>query len=202
MAPPDFTNKTLFPSFATCPSIDTDTPITTPVPDEDWYLLGQIKDDMTLTKPTLVLSDRDGAPFALVFDGLDRGALDFKRLGLRKGCTAIIPRARRTVPKEEGKRGFVRVELGDAGGVKGIPGELGVVIEVVRRMREGKGEGEGVCGTCGMGEGEGEGGRLLRCTGCDGGARYCGKECQVKGWNEGGHKAECKIIKAVGAIWG
>ncbi|KAK3685894.1 zinc finger, mynd-type domain-containing protein [Podospora appendiculata] len=196
MAPPDFSNRTLFPSFTTCPETDSPSPTDE---DEDWFLLGQVKDDMTLSKPTLVLSDRDGAPFALVFDGLDRGALDFKRMGLRKGCTAVVPRARRTVPTEEGKRGFVRVGKGAAGDVRGIPAELATVLEVAMRMR--MGEGEGGCGTCGKVEGEGEGGKLLRCTGC-GRARYCGKACQVRGWNEGGHRAECKIIKAIEAIWG
>jgi hypothetical protein len=27
------------------------------------------------------------------------------------------------------------------------------------------------------------------------------QECQVKGWNEMGHKADCKVIKAIRAIW-
>jgi hypothetical protein len=27
------------------------------------------------------------------------------------------------------------------------------------------------------------------------------QECQLKGWKEGGHKGDCKIIKAIRAIW-
>src|SRR5438876_8453591 len=96
---PDFTNQTTFPTFSACP--DHNPP---PSQQDDWFLLAQVKDDMTITKPTLVLTDRSGAPFALVFDGLDRDALDFKRLGLRKGNTAVIPGAVRTPPREEGKR--------------------------------------------------------------------------------------------------
>lgn len=162
MSPPDFANTTLFPSFDTCPSTSA-----AALPGSNWYLLAQIKDDMTITKPTLVLSDRDGAPFALVFDGLERGDLNFKTLGLKKGCTAVVPRARKTPPKEEGKRGFVSVENGRAAEVKAIPGPLERVLAVGERM-QGAEDGSGRCETCG---GEGH---LMRCTGC-GGVEYCSK---------------------------
>ncbi|KAK1760600.1 hypothetical protein QBC47DRAFT_367633 [Echria macrotheca] len=191
---PNFKDETTFPTFTACPSHH---PLA--LLDKDYFLLAQVKDDMTITKPTLVLTDRSGAPFALVFDGLDRDALDLKKLGLRKGNTAVIPRAVRTPPREEGKRGFVSVPLGSAGDVRAIPGPLERVLAVGERLnfRENGDEVEEEEGCAGCGEREKE---LMRCTGC-GGVRYCSKECQVKGWADG-HKGECKVIKAIREIWG
>ncbi|KAK0754691.1 hypothetical protein B0T18DRAFT_443005 [Schizothecium vesticola] len=191
MPTPDFTNTALFPTYDALP--ETTTPAPDNEQDEDWFLLAQVKDDMTIAKPTLVLLDRTSDPFALIFDGLDPGALDFKALGLRKGCTAVVPRARRTPPREEGKRGFVSVPRGAAATVRAIPAGLERVLAVGERLRAGVGEG---CEGCGKVEGA-----LSRCEGCRG-VRYCGKECQVKGWGEGGHKGECKVIKAIRGIWG
>ncbi|KAK5663041.1 hypothetical protein OQA88_6457 [Cercophora sp. LCS_1] len=188
MSIPAFTNITLFPSFSTCPET------TAPAPAEDWFLLAQVKDDMTITKPTLVLSDRDSSPFALVFDGLERDDLDLKKLGLKKGNTAVIPRAKKTPPKDDTKRGFVSVEKGRAAEVKVIPGPLDKVFTVGAWLRERESSGaEPVCETCGK---EGE---LMKCTGC-GRVKYCGKECQLKGWTEK-HKGECKIVKGISEIW-
>ena len=28
------------------------------------------------------------------------------------------------------------------------------------------------------------------------------QECQVRGWGERGHKGECKVLKAVGEVFG
>lgn len=164
---PDFTSPSLFPTFETYP-----TSFPSPPSSPTYYLLGQIKDDMTITKPTLVCSDRSGAPFALVFDGLERDGLDLKKVGLRKGCTAVVPFARKVPPAEEGtgKRGFVTVPRERAGEVKAIPGGLERVLVLGERLREREGEGnkERVC------EGCGKGGELLKCTGCVG-IRYCSK---------------------------
>ncbi|KAK0651564.1 hypothetical protein B0T16DRAFT_454018 [Cercophora newfieldiana] len=138
---PDFSDPSLFPTFGTCPE--------DPSPSSTYYLLGQIKDDMTITKPTLILLDKDSSPFALVFDNLDRDGVDFKKAGLKKGCTAVIPNGRKVPPKEEGKRGFVSVDGARAGEVKGIPGALGRVVDVGRALRAREGE-EGRCEGCGM----------------------------------------------------
>ncbi|KAK0636165.1 hypothetical protein B0T17DRAFT_484201, partial [Bombardia bombarda] len=213
--PPDFTNRTIFPSFASCPEVAGPDPsssssVSSALP-TDWYLLAQVKDDMTINKPTLVLGDRDDSPFALVFNGLERDGVDFKARGLKKGATAVIPRAKRTPPRDETKRGFVSVEREHAGEVRGIPGPLKRVLEVGEGLRAWSNGGEGgeVCESCW--EERGEGGGLLKCMGC-GVVRYCSKvsfldgptcgcgDCQVKGWNAG-HKTDCKIIKAIQAVW-
>lgn len=170
MSLPDFTSTTLFPSFLTIPELDRDTPVpssTTPG-EASWHLLAQIKDNMTINKPTLVLKDRDDSPFALVFEGLERDELDLKGLGFKKGCTAVIPNATRTKPAEEGKRGFVRIEKGDASGVKAIPGPLARVLELGGKVKGGK------CETCGA---DGPTG-LKGCTGC-GRAGYCSKVREI-----------------------
>lgn len=216
MAPslPDFHDTTRFPSFLNVPEHDGDTPASASSAQGEpaWYLVAQVKDNMTINKPTLVLTDLEGNPFALVFEGLERDALDLKGLGFKKGCTAVIPNARRTRPAEEGKRGFVRIDKGHAASVRAVPGPLARVLEV-----GGKTKGDR-CDTCG---GEAEAG-LKGCTGCERVA-YCSKvssyarpghiyslaamadddaqECQVRGWSDGGHKNDCKMFKALNDIF-
>lgn len=232
---PDFSDTAVFRTFLTIPQDDEESapaPTITAAQDDDddnnnWYLLAQIKDNMTINKPTLVLTDRDANPFALVFEGLGRDDLDLKGLGFKKGCTAVIPCARRTRPADETKRGFVKIEKGGAKLVKAVPGLLARVLEV-----GGKSKGS-QCETCGK-ECAGGAGELKSCTGCER-VGYCSKvsfyflfflihfsfsrpfgfddicltidglawltilsqECQVKGWMEGGHKNDCKMFKAL-----
>lgn len=167
---PDFSNTAHFPTFLTIPEQDRDAPSSSssspslPRGVTAWHLLAQVKDNMTINKPTLVLADRDGSPFALVFEGLERDGLDLRGLGFRKGCTAVIPNAVRTRPAAEGKRGFVRVDREHAGAVRAIPGPLERVLEL-----GGKARGDG-CEACG---GRGEEG-LRSCTGCER-VGYCSK---------------------------
>lgn len=99
---PLFTDTTLFPTFDSLPrtteSVDPER--------ADWCLVGQVKNNMTITKPTLIVTDRSGAEFAVTFE--DRG-FDLKARNLKKGNTIVIPRARRT-PKGEGKQDALVVE--------------------------------------------------------------------------------------------
>lgn len=180
---PDFSNIELFPSFAIIPELAHDAPIVEAATPK-WYLLAQVKDNMTINKPTLVLNDRDDSPFALVFEGLDRDALDLKGLGFKKGCTAVIPNAIRVKPAKEGQRGFVRIEKGQDASVKAVPGPLARVLEVA-----GKTKGE-KCETCG-GQGEGQ---LKSCTGC-GRVGYCSK---VSVLLRGLHLQEISLMIATG----
>lgn len=159
---PDFTITTTFPSFLALPELDYGAP-TPSQPMDLWYLLAEIKDNMTINKPTLVLFDRENSPFALVFEGLDRDGLDLKGLGFKKGCTAIIPYARRTKPADEGKRPFVRIEKENAASVRAVPGPLARVLEL-----SGKDKGN-QCETCGASEGN-----FKSCTGCQK-VGYCSK---------------------------
>ncbi|KAH6627087.1 hypothetical protein B0J18DRAFT_159472 [Chaetomium sp. MPI-SDFR-AT-0129] len=242
---PDFTSPTLFPSFLSLP-IDTEPP---PESSSETFLLAQILENMTLTKPTLICTDvPPSSPttnntttttnrFAIVFPsrpGSGPDTLDFRRLGYKKGSTLVIRGARRrvrgggagasastAVSEEElpdsnsqpgggsgsGREvGFVAVERADEGLVSVVPTGVGKVRELgvwlrerdEKRLQQGGG-GEGVvfgCETCGRMEGT----LLKKCTGC-GEVAYCGKECQLRGWDEGGHKGDCKAIKAIRAIW-
>lgn len=40
---------------------------------------------------------------------------------------------------------------------------------------------------------------LSKCKGCNE-VWYCNKECQTVGWNEKGHKGECKVLKVVSSM--
>ncbi|KAH8171290.1 hypothetical protein LIA77_08057 [Sarocladium implicatum] len=175
---PDFSDRARFPTFTTLPLANASSD---PNSDSSHYLIGQVKENMTITNPTLIITDLTGLDLAVTF-----ASSTFDLSPFRKGRTCIvIPGAERTAPAEEGKKGFVRVPEGREEGVRCLPGKL----EVLKREREGNG-----CWAEGCEE-EGE----LKCLGC-GLARYSGKECQVKGWSEG-HKGECKMLKAVNEIW-
>lgn len=170
MPTPDFTDPVAFPSYANLPGMSNPPGATTP-----HYLLAQIGENMTITRPTLVLTDRAGDSFAMMFDG----PIDLASRGLRKGSTAVVPWATRMGPKKEGGNGFVTVEPEMFDTVKALPAGLERVFAVGRRMRQGEGT-EGMCSACGKVEG-GEM-ELRRCTRC-GGVRYCGKvSCGVSRW--------------------
>ncbi|KAI1081499.1 hypothetical protein F5B20DRAFT_536227 [Whalleya microplaca] len=178
---PVFEDASVFPAFYELP--------TSPeaAPGENWFLLAQIKENMTITKPTLIITDRTGLDFAIIFD--DKG-LSLK--GFKKGYTIVVPRATRT-DREEGKKAIVKVEEGRGGEAKVIPGTLAQVLELGQVIGI---EGSGAkCAACGNVEGS-----PMRCTGC-GTASYCSKACQVKGWSEMGHKSNCKVIKSIKEIW-
>lgn len=104
-------DEDVFPAFYSIPEATE-----SPVPDDagDWWLMAQIKANMTLTKPTLIATDRTGMDFAIIFEDT---SFDLKGRGLKKGCTMVVPRARRT-EKGEGKKAIVRVEKEDCTGVK------------------------------------------------------------------------------------
>ncbi|EGO60297.1 hypothetical protein NEUTE1DRAFT_143752 [Neurospora tetrasperma FGSC 2508] len=110
---------------------------------QDTYLFATIKSNLTITKPTLILTDSASQDFALVFDPPsavvssgpytpDAVADKFKQLGLKKGNTVIIKNARRTTKKAAGReegQGFVvlrslgRLATEPEGGLRGKGGD-------------------------------------------------------------------------------
>ncbi|KAI1778614.1 hypothetical protein F4818DRAFT_438771 [Hypoxylon cercidicola] len=189
---PEFTSASTFPAFHELPSASSAPPA------GDWFLLAQIKENMTITKPTVIARDRAGADFAVTFDDGDHRGLGGVRL--RKGHTLVVPRAARTdrEGEGEGKKAVVRVPAGASAAVRVLPGTLEQVLELGRVL---DGMEDGVARKCAAcGEPEAEGRPLMRCTGC-GAAAYCGKACQVRGWSEMGHKSNCKVVKAIKEIW-
>jgi hypothetical protein len=170
MHAPDFGNLTIFPGFNDLPEVGSpDQPQAAP------YLIGQIKDNMTITKPTLILFDREDVPFALVFDDLTWDGIDFRGLGMKKGNTIVLPNAKRTPSKEEGKKGFVIVEKGREKDVHVISAPLAKVMELgtwmMRRETESKDDG---CDSCQNPAPGGGSSSLMKCNGCSS-VRYCSK---------------------------
>lgn len=111
------TSPSQFPAFYELPAVS-EIPgpgSRSPVPDAadgNWWLLAQIKENMTITQPTLIATDRTGVDFALLFeDGLSLRAF-------RKGFTLAVPGARRTDREGEGKKAVVRVPAGRGADVK------------------------------------------------------------------------------------
>ncbi|KAK4199375.1 hypothetical protein QBC40DRAFT_282113 [Triangularia verruculosa] len=196
---PDFTSPTTFKTFNTIPST-----LDSTAPSESYYLLAEIKENLSLTRPTLICSDLSSTSFALTWSELNasphQSDVDFKALGLKKGNCILLPNAKRTDSVDEGKQGKVVIPGGKyeweaQSGLKVIPGKLEKVVEVGQDWEFTVVEGENTCGNCGK-----EGEELAKCTGCRG-VGYCSKECQVKGWTEGGHKSVCKIIKSFKETW-
>ncbi|KAK1700795.1 hypothetical protein BDP55DRAFT_723275 [Colletotrichum godetiae] len=117
---------------ASASSASSSTAVTRPSPSahdarEEWFLIAQVKQNMTITKPTLVVVDRQQTEFAVTFE--DRG-IDLRPV--KGGWTIVVPRGVRTAPKG-GKRGFVRVPEGKGTGVKYIPGGLEQIGELGAR---------------------------------------------------------------------
>ncbi|AEO63529.1 uncharacterized protein THITE_27976, partial [Thermothielavioides terrestris NRRL 8126] len=116
MPVPDFTSPTIFPPFNALPFTTTTPSSPSPSPSQpknhqpppgptheaqaqDYYLLAQITHNMTLTKPTLILADRAGTSFALVYTsrpGAGPDAPDLAARGMRRGATVVLRGARRT----------------------------------------------------------------------------------------------------------
>ncbi|KAI0544629.1 hypothetical protein F4679DRAFT_515998 [Xylaria curta] len=180
-----FSNPTQFPNFYELPAVSEKSAHGADDGQlgERWCLLAQIKENMTITKPTLIVTDRTGVDFALLFED----AINLK--GFRKGYTVAVPDARRTDREGEGKKAVVRVPAGRGADVKVMPGGLERVLELGFILGA-----EGLdqkCAACGKTEGT-----FMKCTGC-GFAAYCGKDCQVKGWGEMDHKSNCKVLKSL-----
>ncbi|RYP05028.1 hypothetical protein DL765_009967 [Monosporascus sp. GIB2] len=204
---PDFSDSAVFPPFAQLPPADVSSTGTdgntgstststsgtaaTKAGSGCWFLLAQIKEDMTITKPTLIVTDRAGVDFAVTFE--DAGLNLRGDLGARKGYTLVVPGARRTDREGEGKKAVVRVEAGRGAQVRVIPGSLERVLEL-GRVAGSETVGK-QCAACGKTDAP-----LMRCTGCST-ASYCSKACQVNGWSGLGHKSNCKVLKSIREIW-
>ncbi|KAH8671469.1 hypothetical protein BX600DRAFT_496170 [Xylariales sp. PMI_506] len=184
---PSFGDAAVFRDFASLPPV-TATAASGGGEDPDWYLLAQIKNNMTIMKPTLIVTDRRGVEFAVTFEE-DR-EFDLKGRGLKKGNTMVVPRARRTA-KGEGKNDVVVIQKGAS--VAAIPAKLDRVLELGPLLDDASSAQK--CAECGKAEES-----ISKCTGCESVA-YCGKDCQIKGWNESGHKADCKTLKAIKQIF-
>ncbi|EFQ32382.1 uncharacterized protein GLRG_07526 [Colletotrichum graminicola M1.001] len=140
---------------------------------EEWFLVAEVKQNMTITKPTLVVVDRGGTEFAVTFE--DRG------IDLPAGAAGVDDRcAEGGADGAQGRQEGVREGAGGAGyGSQVCPRWAG-------EDRGGRGEGQR-----GRGRGKGAPGpvRGLREGGGGGRGRsqelYCVRSCAVL-WQEGG----------------
>lgn len=215
-------SEVVIPAFYDLPAVGGPEPATGAA----WFLLAQVKENMTLTKPTLIVTDRRGVDFAVTFE-----AAGFDLSAFRKGrTTLVVPGARRT-DRGEGKKAIVAVPAAACAAVRAVPAPLDRVLALGARLSQGDGR---ACAACDRRQPEEEAGAaaaaaaLMRCTGC-GCVRYCskvsaqcailcptgnaspgnrfdanarGQECQIKGWSELGHKGDCKALKAMKEIQG
>lgn len=110
---------------------------------------------MTITKPTLIVTDRDEEDFAITFEEL----VDLTPW--RKGTCLVVPQARRKMPGKQEKKGFVSVPAGKSQEVEMIPGGWDILKRWEERVEE---ECAGGCGRQGV----------KACTGCKA-VKYCGK---------------------------
>lgn len=156
MAPLSFSDQAVFPAFQQLPTTTED------APDADWWLLALVKENMTITSPTLVVGDRSGEDFAVVFE---QTTLDLKPW--KKGSLLVLPRARRTERGEEKRKAVVRVPAGEEKTAGVVYGGW----DVLRLWEERSSSDDGVV-KCGAGECEKEG--VAKCMGC-GVVKYCGK---------------------------
>ncbi|KAH8597702.1 hypothetical protein B0O99DRAFT_64928 [Bisporella sp. PMI_857] len=184
---PNFQNATTFPSFA-------DLPHSTEAPkDPRHYLVATIHENMTFSDTaTFICKDRTDTSFALKIHIPGPSSFDVKKL--KKGMAVVVKGAERDGVKD-GKQGFVGALADD---INIIPTSLGNLIfmsgnPLIVATTKDRDEEKGFCDGCGE---EKSAKDLARCKGCES-ARYCGKECQKKGWVEGGHKTDCKVMKAV-----
>ncbi|KAI1756090.1 hypothetical protein F4782DRAFT_526645 [Xylaria castorea] len=118
-----FSNPGQFPTFYELPAVsERSTPDHNDgQSDRTWCLLAQIKENMTITKPTLIATDRAGVDFALLFED----GISLK--GFRKGYTVAVPEARRTDREGEGKKAVVHVPAGVGADVKKIKAWIGYI---------------------------------------------------------------------------
>lgn len=105
-----FEDDLIFPTFYSLPTTTDDVEAK-----RQYYMVAQVKNNMTITKPTLIVTDKSGMDFAVTFEE-DR-SFDLKGRGLRKGNTIVIPRPRR-LEKGPGKKDVLVIEKEDCQGVK------------------------------------------------------------------------------------
>lgn len=112
---PDFSNESLFPPFSACPI----TGPNPPVPINAYYLLAEIKQEMTISNsPTFICQDLSGQSFAVTIrlpaDGVKPevrgGGYDSKPW--KKGHLVLVKNAMRA-GVTEAKQGFIETRKED-----------------------------------------------------------------------------------------
>ncbi|KAI0858172.1 hypothetical protein F4860DRAFT_486977 [Xylaria cubensis] len=155
-------------------------------PRRHWCFLGEIVDFATLIRLQMEIKDVDGTTIPLFFYTDNRGnELDPEQV--QKGYTVAILYAER--------HQFMSFEVGirheDPRMIKIFPLPLHKLLALNDQFQQFSTEHDGIrmCHGCGK-----KAASLKRCGKCSS-FWYCDKACQVAGWNEKGHKADCKLLK-------
>ncbi|PGH36549.1 hypothetical protein GX50_00586 [[Emmonsia] crescens] len=155
-------------------------------PRRHWCFLGEIVDISSLLRLEMKIEDVDGTRIPLLFYTDGRGN-ELAPTQVQKGYTVAILYAKRHV--------FMFCEPGirheDPELMKIFPLSLSKLLALNDKVQQFSMETDGIrtCHGCGK-----KGASLQRCSKCLS-FGYCGKACQVAGWNEKGHKADCKFLK-------
>lgn len=194
---PDFEPSLFFQSFEDCPLVDekkAPSTISSSLLSKK-YLLGTIQLEATLsTSPTYICKDSKRNLFAVtvklpaneVRDNIRGGGFDVTAWK-RGWCLAILDAKKSGV--DNGKQGFILVKKAD---VMVFPFSLERLIQYSQAFNYQAilYPDQRTCRACNSAESPDN---LKACSGC-GAAWYCQKECQIRGWNEKGHKRECKVF--------
>ncbi|KAI1739551.1 heterokaryon incompatibility protein-domain-containing protein [Xylaria scruposa] len=155
-------------------------------PRRHWCFLGEIVDFATLIRLQMEIKDVDGTTIPLFFYTDNRGS-ELAPAQVQKGYTVAILYAMR--------HQFMSSELGirheDPRMMKIFPLPLHKLLALSDQFQQFSTELDGIrmCHGCGK-----KAASLQRCGKCSS-YWYCDKACQVVGWNEKGHKADCKFLK-------
>ncbi|TVY73285.1 SET domain-containing protein [Lachnellula suecica] len=189
----DLRNRSTFPAFNELPdenevdehfyrSID----MGTYEPRRHWCFLGEIKDHFTLTRLQMEIEGIDGIVIPLFFytDGRGRELVPAQ---VQKGNTIAILHAQRHAFLFSPPG--IRHEIQET--IKIFPLPLHELLRLSDRIQQFSMETGGIrmCHGCGK-----KSTTLKKCGKCCL-FWYCNRACQEVGWNEKGHKADCKALK-------
>ncbi|PGH26701.1 hypothetical protein AJ80_01647 [Polytolypa hystricis UAMH7299] len=186
-------SRATFPGFIDLPGendVDPDfyrsSDMVTYQPRRHWCFLGEIVDFASLLRLQMEIEDIDGTKIPLYFYTDGRGS-ELAPARVQKGYTVAILYAQR--------HAFMFCEPGirheDPRMIKIFPLSLHKLLALNDQVQQFSAEldGIGMCHGCGK-----KAASLQRCGKCSS-FWYCNRACQVAGWNEKGHKANCKLLE-------
>ncbi|OAL54572.1 hypothetical protein IQ07DRAFT_628371 [Pyrenochaeta sp. DS3sAY3a] len=186
-------NRATFPGFTDLPAennVDLEyyerSIVGTYRPRRHWCFFGEIVDFASLLRLQMELKDVDGTTIPLYFYTDGRGS-ELVPGKVQKGYTVAILYAER--------HAFMFGEPGirheDPRMIKIFPLSLDKLLALNDQVQQFSVEINGLrlCHACGE-----KAASLQRCGKCSS-FWYCNRACQVAGWNDKGHKADCKLLK-------
>ncbi|KAI9782000.1 MAG: hypothetical protein M1839_005593 [Geoglossum umbratile] len=155
-------------------------------PCKHWCFLAEIIDVEKFLRLRLIVKDKTDRTVPIAFHTDDRG-LELDPLYVQKGFTVAILYAE--------QHGFLDLSVGirheNPTAIKIFPLPLGELLILSDKVQQYTRELKGVktCQGCNQ-----KAASPKKCSRCDL-FWYCNKSCQIAGWNENGHKADCKLLK-------